>query len=188
MGSSLDHRWVPKPTPQRDRLYHFFTKSVGALYAGLLVLFQGRDVRGGRPSVPTEEWNTARPPPRPIGGGGGVPSNWAVKIRKGVFLTFLFLIVLIPKIFGRFFLRSHHQLHMAHREELRHQQRHRLPSPRTTTTRRRYMHLRLHTAVLVTHGARHYLRHCKPHKHLLVTHGAYRADMRSYGPARSVDI
>ena len=73
MGSSLDHRWVPKSTPQRDRLYRFFTESVGALYAGLLVLFQGRDVRGGRPLVPTEEWDTARPPPRPI--GGGVPSK-----------------------------------------------------------------------------------------------------------------
>ena len=65
MGSSLDHRWVPKSTPQRDRLYRFFTKSVGALHAGLLVLFQGRDVRGGRPLVPTEEWDTARPPPTP---------------------------------------------------------------------------------------------------------------------------
>jgi serine/threonine protein kinase len=30
----------------------FLTKSVGALYAGLLVLFQGRGVRGGRPLVP----------------------------------------------------------------------------------------------------------------------------------------
>ena len=80
MGSSPDHRWVPKSTPQRDRLYRFFAKSVSALYAGLLVLFQGRDVRGGRPLVPTEEWDTARPPPRPI--GDGVPSNWAVKIRK----------------------------------------------------------------------------------------------------------
>jgi hypothetical protein len=38
MGSSPDSRWVPKLTPQRDRLYRFFTKSVGALYAGLLVL------------------------------------------------------------------------------------------------------------------------------------------------------
>jgi hypothetical protein len=38
MGSSLDHHWVPKSTPQRDCLYRFFTKSVGALYAGLLVL------------------------------------------------------------------------------------------------------------------------------------------------------
>jgi hypothetical protein len=49
MGSSLDKRWVPKAkaTPQRNRLYRFFTKSVGALYAGLLELFQGRNVRGG---------------------------------------------------------------------------------------------------------------------------------------------
>ena len=31
--------------------------------------------------------------------GAGSLQNWAVKIRKGVFLTFLFLIVLIPKIF-----------------------------------------------------------------------------------------
>jgi hypothetical protein len=73
MGSSLNYSWVPKSTPQRDRLYRFFTKSVGAPYANLLVLFQVRDVRGGRPLVPTEERDTARPPPRPI--GGGIPSE-----------------------------------------------------------------------------------------------------------------
>jgi hypothetical protein len=95
MSSSLDHRWVPKSTPQSDRLYRFFTKSVGALYADLLVLFQGRDVRGWRPLVPTEEWDTARPPPRPI--GGGVLLKLGGKIRKGVFLTLLFLIFLVPK-------------------------------------------------------------------------------------------
>ena len=77
MGSSLDHRWVPKSTPQRDRLYRFFTKSVGALYTGLLVLFQGRDVRGGQPLVHTEEWDTERPPPRLI--GGVVPSKLSDK-------------------------------------------------------------------------------------------------------------
>jgi hypothetical protein len=41
MGSSPDHHWVPKSTPQRDRLYRFFTKSVGAPYTGMFVLFQG---------------------------------------------------------------------------------------------------------------------------------------------------
>jgi hypothetical protein len=58
----------------------FFTKSVGALYAVLLVLFQGRDVCAGKPLVPTEEWDTARPPPRPI--GGGVPLKLGGKSVK----------------------------------------------------------------------------------------------------------
>jgi hypothetical protein len=85
MSSSPDHCWVPKSTPQRDRLSRFFTKSVGALYAGLLVLFQGRNVRGGRALVPTEEWDTAHPPPTPI--GGGVPSKLNGKTHKGVALA-----------------------------------------------------------------------------------------------------
>jgi hypothetical protein len=62
MGSSPDHRWVPKSTLQRDRLHRFFTKSGGALYTGTLVLFQGRDVREGRLLIPTEEWDTAPTP------------------------------------------------------------------------------------------------------------------------------
>jgi hypothetical protein len=73
MGSSPDQRWVPKAAPKRNRLYRFFTESAGALYTGMFVLFQGRNARGGRPLVPTEEWDTTRPPPRPI--GGGVPSK-----------------------------------------------------------------------------------------------------------------
>jgi hypothetical protein len=45
-----DQRWAPQSTPQGDRLYHFCTESTSALYAGLLVLFHSKDVRGGTPT------------------------------------------------------------------------------------------------------------------------------------------
>jgi hypothetical protein len=69
---------VPQLTPQRDRLCRFFTKSVDALYAGLLVPFQGKYMGGELPLVLTGDWelneDTARRTPslshpRPIGGG-----------------------------------------------------------------------------------------------------------------------
>ena len=89
MGTSPDHRWVPKSALHRDRLYRFFTKSVGAVYPGLFVLFQGRNVRGGA-ALGTYGGMGHRAPTPAAHLGRGLFKIGRYKSVKGAFLTLLF--------------------------------------------------------------------------------------------------
>jgi hypothetical protein len=74
-----NRRWVPESTPQRDCLSNQLAPSVLACWCH----FKAVSAHGGlerRTLISDDHWRA------------GSLQNWTVKICKGVFLTFLFLI------------------------------------------------------------------------------------------------
>jgi hypothetical protein len=47
MGSSLDHRWVPKSTPQRDRLYRYLPNQLALSIPACWCYFKAGTCVGG---------------------------------------------------------------------------------------------------------------------------------------------